>query len=74
MQVYAMYENGLRARRGQTIAANHQESGSLYARFARIAAENPMAWNYGNEPKNEKTITTVNERNRMICFPCTLLG
>lgn len=71
MQVYAMYENGLRAHRGQTIAQNHLESARLYGKYAQIAAGNPMAWTFGKQEETETTIGLVNTRNRMICFPCT---
>lgn len=70
MQVYAMYENSLRADRGQVPVENHEESASLYGRYARIASEHPVAWNYGKPPESEKSIGTVTARNRMICFPC----
>ncbi|OJJ55381.1 hypothetical protein ASPSYDRAFT_1158981 [Aspergillus sydowii CBS 593.65] len=73
MQVYAMYENGLRAHRGQTIAQNHQESVRLYARYAQVAASHQMAWSFGKMPETESSIGTVNRRNRMICFPYPLL-
>lgn len=65
-----MYENGLRAHRGQTIAQNHQESVRLYARYAQVAASHQMAWSFGKMPETESSIGTVNRRNRMICFPC----
>jgi len=41
----------------------------LYAEFAKVAEQNPLAWNYG-KAETEETIGTVTKRNRMICFPC----
>lgn len=65
-----MYENALRAHRGQSLQQNDDESARLYAEFARVAEKNPNAWNYGQDAATEKTIKTVTKRNRMICFPC----
>lgn len=74
MQVYPLYENGLRAHQGQTIRANHEESAKLYAKYAHVASNNPMAWNYGGKPETETSIRTITKRNRMICFPCAYLS
>ncbi|KAL3486066.1 hypothetical protein BJX62DRAFT_242307 [Aspergillus germanicus] len=73
MQVYAMYENGLRAHRGQSIAQNHAESARLYSQYARVAATHPISWTHGQCPNTERDIATVDSRNRMICFPYPLL-
>jgi hypothetical protein len=70
IQVYPLYENGFRAARNQTLEKNNQESAVLYADFAKVAATNPMAWNYGKPPATEEFIGTVSKQNRMICYPC----
>ena len=70
IHVYPLYENGFRAHRGQSVEENHAESTSMYAEFAKIAAENEVAWNYGHV-ESEETIGRVEGKNRMICFPCT---
>lgn len=70
MHVYAMYENGLRAQRGQQLVENLEESASLYGRYAEIASRHPTAWNYGKQPHTANTIGTITEKNRMICHPC----
>lgn len=70
MQVYAMYENGLRAKRQQSPQDNLAESARLYGQYSEIASQNPMAWN--QDKKQPETIGTVTKRNRMICFPCML--
>ena len=70
IQIYPLYENGLRARRGQSIAENNRESAELYAGFADVAARHPSSWNYGKLPLSAEQIGTVTKQNRMICFPC----
>ncbi|OKP12476.1 hypothetical protein PENSUB_1842 [Penicillium subrubescens] len=56
MQVYPLYEAALRAHRGQSLADNHRESSELYAEYARVAAQNPIAWTHGKEPDTGDTI------------------
>lgn len=71
MQIYAMYENGLRAKRKQSPRENLAESARLYGKFSQIASKNPMAWNRKKKkPETVETIGTITKRNRMICFPC----
>ncbi|KAI7510250.1 hypothetical protein KC347_g4521, partial [Hortaea werneckii] len=72
IHIYPLYENGFRAYRNQSLRDNHAESAAMYADFAKIAAGNPYAWNYGAEPESAETIGSVSSsagRNRMICFP-----
>ncbi|GAB7349144.1 hypothetical protein MBLNU459_g8085t2 [Dothideomycetes sp. NU459] len=73
IHVYPLYENAFRAHRGQSVAENNKESSQLYADFAQVAAQNPLAWNYGKPAETEESIGTVSKRNRMICFPYPLL-
>lgn len=70
IQVYPLYENGLRAHRGQGLQENNNESAKLYAEFAQVAKQNILAWSFPKEPETEESIGTVSERNRMICYPC----
>lgn len=70
IHVYPLYENALRAHRGQTIQDNNSESAELYAEFAKVAERNPLAWNYGQPAATQEVIGTVSKKNRMICFPC----
>ncbi|EPS28018.1 hypothetical protein PDE_02963 [Penicillium oxalicum 114-2] len=72
-QVYAMYEAALRAHRGQSLAENHHESSELYAEYARVAAQNPIAWTHGKEPDSAEKIGKVTKKNRMICLPYPLV-
>lgn len=64
-----MYENALRAHRGQSLKENHEESAELYAEFSKIASENEYAWSYGKY-HDAKVIGTIGKSNRMICSPC----
>ncbi|KAL2431810.1 hypothetical protein ABEF95_014063 [Exophiala dermatitidis] len=73
IQIYPLFENGFRAHRGQSIGEDHDESAQLYAEFAKVAENNPLAWSYGKPAKTKDEIATVTERNRMICFPYPLL-
>lgn len=70
MQVYPLYEAALRAHRGQSLTDNHRESSELYAEYAGVASQNPIAWTHGKEPDTADTIGKVTKRNRMICLPC----
>ncbi|KAF2468179.1 uncharacterized protein BDR25DRAFT_290846 [Lindgomyces ingoldianus] len=72
IHVYPLYENGLRAHRGQSLKENHEESVRLYARFSEVAEGNVYAWNSGKRDDG-KSIGTVTKKNRMICFPYPLL-
>ena len=73
IHVYPLFENGFRAYRGQSIADNHEESAQMYAEFAKVAEQQPCAWKYGKKASTKQDIGTVTKRNRMICFPCTML-
>ncbi|KAM0712404.1 hypothetical protein Q7P37_011500 [Cladosporium fusiforme] len=73
IHIYPLYENGFRAFRGQSPAANNQESAMMYAEFAKVAAANKYAWNYGAPAQSAEEIGTPSKRNRMICHPYPLL-
>lgn len=72
IQVYPLYENAFRAHRNQSLEENDKESAQLYANFAKVAEQNPLAWNFGKPAEAEDTIRTVTKKNRMICYPCEL--
>jgi acetyl-CoA acetyltransferase len=72
IQVYALYENGLRAKEKDTFARNHDESAQMYSEFAQVSASNPFSWHSGQADSKE-TIGTVSARNRMINTPYTML-
>jgi acetyl-CoA acetyltransferase len=71
IQVYPLFENGLRAQRGQSLEDNNTESAKLYAEFAQVANKNPLAWSFPRTAETEDTIGRISNRNRMICSPCT---
>ncbi|KAI9708257.1 MAG: hypothetical protein M1820_004211 [Bogoriella megaspora] len=56
IHIYPLYENALRAHRGQSIEENNKESAELYAQFAEVAAQQPYAWNYRKKPSNAEDI------------------
>jgi len=70
IHIYPLYENAFRAHRKQSFAENNAESARMYAGFAKVAENNPHAWNYGKPAATEQFIGTVSKKNRMICFPC----
>lgn len=72
IQIYPLFENGLRAQRGQSLEDNNAESAKLYAEFAQVANKNPLAWNFPRTAETEETIGRVSSKNRMICSPCTV--
>lgn len=73
IHVYPLYENAYRAHKGQSVKENNEESAELYAQFAKVAENNPLAWNGGQPAANAEMIGTVSKKNRMICFPCMYL-
>jgi len=65
--VYPVFENALRARRGETIAAHRTRLGRLMEGFAAVAASNPHAW--FRVARSADEIATPSAENRMIDFP-----
>jgi acetyl-CoA C-acetyltransferase len=65
--IYPLFENAIRAHRGWSIAEHRRRLGSLYSRFAAVAAANPHAW--FREPRRPEEIAEVGPDNRMIAFP-----
>ncbi|KAF1812287.1 acetyl-CoA acetyltransferas-like protein [Eremomyces bilateralis CBS 781.70] len=72
IHIYPLYENGFRARRGQGVRDNHQESARVYGEFAGVAEGTEYAWGKGKKV-TMGDIETVGGKNRMICFPYPLL-
>lgn len=74
VQIYPLFENGFRAHTGLSIKENHSESTQLYASFDKVASENEYGWNYGRDSSSSlDRIGKVDDKNRMICFPCRCL-
>ncbi|MBB4101362.1 acetyl-CoA acetyltransferase [Sphingomonas kyeonggiensis] len=70
-QVYPLFEMASAALWGQSPAEARVESGSLWARYAAAAAENPRAWMRKAPGADE--IVTPGEANRLIAWPYTKL-
>lgn len=69
--VYPLYENACRAAWGQTLAEGQAESGAIWSRMSRAAAQSEGAWL--REPLLAQDIVTPSEFNRAIAFPYTKL-
>jgi acetyl-CoA acetyltransferase len=69
--VYPFYEAATAAHWGQTPREALQESGELWARYSRVASENPNAWIKRVYPPEE--IATPSPENRLIAWPYTKL-
>ena len=68
-QAFALFENALRAERGESVAAHRRRIAELWAGFSEVAARNPFAWR--REPMSAEEIATPSEANRLIAFPYT---
>src|SRR5689334_9228765 len=44
IQIYPLFENALRVATGRSVAEHRTHLGDLYARFSRVAVDNPNAW------------------------------
>ncbi len=69
-RVYPLFENALRAARGETVEESARASAELYAAYSAVAAANPAAWN--PEVRTAAEIGTVGPGNRMVCEPYPL--
>lgn len=69
--VYPLYENGLRARLGQSLAEAQAESGAIWSKFSEVAAANENAWI--RKPASAEAVVTPDGNNRPIAFPYTKL-
>lgn len=65
--MYPLFENAIRGQRGHTVAQHLQAMGTLFARFAAVAAANKLATR--REGYTAAQLATVNEANRWIGFP-----
>ncbi len=68
-EVYPIFENALRARRGLDLQAHRRSLGRLMSRFSEVAAKNPYAWFPTARSADE--IAEVTPRNRMVTYPYT---
>ena len=67
IDVYPIFENALRARRGLDVGEHQRRLGALMAPFTRVAAANEYAW-FPVERSAEELVRVTAE-NRMIAFP-----
>jgi acetyl-CoA C-acetyltransferase len=67
--IYPIFENALRARRGLDRETHRRRMGALMSRFTQVAAKNPHAWFPVARSADELTLPSRN--NRMIAFPYT---
>lgn len=65
--MYPLFENALRARRGESVEAHLARLGALMAPFTRVAAQNPHAW-FPVERSAEELVR-VTADNRWVAFP-----
>jgi acetyl-CoA C-acetyltransferase len=69
IQAFSLYENALRAFRGETSDAHRARIARLWEGFARVAAANPHAW-IRDAPSAERIATPAAD-NPMVGFPYT---
>jgi acetyl-CoA C-acetyltransferase len=67
IHIYPIFENALRAARGQSLAEHRSAMGDLFHPFTTLAAANPHAW-FPTE-RSARELAEVSADNRMICFP-----
>jgi acetyl-CoA C-acetyltransferase len=66
---YALFEDSLRAARGESVADHVDRIAALWARFSAVAAANPCAWDRAAVAAS--AIRDPSPANRMISFPYT---
>lgn len=67
--IYPIFENALRAARGQSLDEHRTAMGALMNPFTKVAANNPDAW-FPVE-RSAQELVTPSEQNRMVSFPYT---
>jgi acetyl-CoA C-acetyltransferase len=67
IQVYPVFENALRAARGETLDQHQARVSELWSRFSAVAARNRYAWSPTERSAEEIRTPTVH--NRMVGFP-----
>lgn len=65
--MYPLFENAIRGARGRSIPEHMQSMGKLFARFAAVAAANPLASR--RDGYSAERLATVDDGNRWIGFP-----
>ncbi|MFV0644278.1 MAG: acetyl-CoA acetyltransferase [Sphingomonadaceae bacterium] len=67
VDVYPLYENGMRAALGQSFAEAQEESGRIWELFSQVADSNANAWLH--KAVSSQEIITASEKNRPIAYP-----
>jgi acetyl-CoA C-acetyltransferase len=65
--MYPLFENALRARRGESLEEHRVRLGELMAPFTRVAAANPHAW--FPVARSAEELVRVGPENRLVAFP-----
>ena len=65
--MYPLFENAIRGARGRSVPEHMQAMGRLFARFAAVAAANPLATR--REGYSAERLASVDGANRWIGFP-----
>ena len=65
--MYPLFENAIRGARGSSVPDHMNAMGRLFARFAEVAARNPLATR--REGFTPERLATVDEVNRWVGFP-----
>lgn len=65
--MYPLIENAIRGDRGRNVPDHLQAMGRLFARFAAVAAENPLATR--REGYSAERLATIDGENRWVGFP-----
>lgn len=68
-EVYPLFENALRAKRGLTLDEHLRRVGQLMSGLSEVAAGNPYAW--FPVARSAQEIVAAGPRNRMISYPYT---
>lgn len=69
MHAFSLYENALRAHRGETPQAHQEKIARLWERMAAVAARNPDAWS--REGLSAEAILAPEGGNRLVAYPYT---
>jgi acetyl-CoA C-acetyltransferase len=69
VNVYPLFENGLRAMKRRSPAEHLKWLGEFFSPFTKVASENPYSWFPTYRPPEE--ISTPSEKNRFVGFPYT---
>lgn len=69
IDVYPLFENALRARRGLDLATHRRRIAAFLSRFTELAAKNPYAW--FPTARSAEEIETPTASNRLIAYPYT---